>query len=305
MGTSENGISKTSEGAARPSLLSPGTSAGSHNILDAMANRQAISSPPRKPLKLIWLLLPLMAAAAWGISTQWKKPPAQASTTELTATVVAPPKQPIVAAEASQPKSAGGAQVNTSQADAVAQPAGSARPAAVQEPAPFDLQAALNAPNPVSATAASTPATPAQAKPPPAPNQSPKVAAVSPSNPKPPAATHAPAAAAKPAPKADSTQRVSSKPEPTAAQKPATADPDVELLNAIMKHLGDEKGATGAARSPQTIAELVKSCRELDAIEAMLCRRRICEGSWGKAQACPMELAPKSTTRAAAAPSTN
>lgn len=99
------------------------------------------------------------------------------------------------------------------------------------------------------------------------------------------------------------------RPKPTEPPLKATAaarsptgknDPDVELLSAIMKHLDQGAGKpAAAARSDQTIADLVKSCQTRDAIEALLCQRRICEGSWGKAQACPPHLAPKSAAAAA------
>lgn len=99
------------------------------------------------------------------------------------------------------------------------------------------------------------------------------------------------------------------RPKPTEPPLKATAaarsptgknDPDVELLSAIMKHLDQGAGKpAAAARSDQTIADLVNSCQTRDAIEALLCQRRICEGSWGKAQACPPHLAPKSAATAA------
>jgi hypothetical protein len=66
-----------------------------------------------------------------------------------------------------------------------------------------------------------------------------------------------------------------------------------------MKHLGNGKSLktpTAAAKPvppAQTIAELVNSCQTKDAIETLLCQRRICEGSWGKDDACPMNLAPQ------------
>jgi hypothetical protein len=129
-------------------------------------------------------------------------------------------------------------------------------------------------------------------------------AAPSPSKPSTTAARKTPA----PPPKADAQASASApkqaKPSSGTSAKAGNRDPDVELLNAIMKHLGDGKAATTAAaptRSPQTIAELVKSCRTKDAIEELMCQRRICEGSWGKAQACPKEQAPKAAKTASPA----
>jgi hypothetical protein len=52
---------------------------------------------------------------------------------------------------------------------------------------------------------------------------------------------------------------------------------------------------SGRRRDDATIAELVKHCdAEADSIGALQCRRRICDGYWGKAQACPKRLAPTS-----------
>ena len=75
-------------------------------------------------------------------------------------------------------------------------------------------------------------------------------------------------------------------------------DADAELLAALMAHMGSE-GATPnvpVSRKPvkavdqPTIAKLVKRCESLKGQEAMQCRHRICDGYWGKAQACPVEL---------------
>ncbi len=81
-------------------------------------------------------------------------------------------------------------------------------------------------------------------------------------------------------------------------------DPDAELVAAIMARMGGSQGASdrnaptnNAAASNErsnTIAALVRDCNALpDSGSALACRRRICEGYWGKAQACPRSMAPQ------------
>lgn len=299
MGKSENNISQPPEGTPRPSLFSAGTPATDHNILDAMASRES-PAPASRPRRRVWLLVPLLAAAGWGIATQLQQAPASqpdvqtAAVTAAPANVPAPPTASIsAAATPANP-------FNTLEAAVVAG-AQSSTLTTVQAPAAFDMQAALDAQTP---QAAAGPQTLAKAK-------------VTAENTK-PAASGQPAAnkmakttAAPPKTKvakatAPTVTKTAARPTAPASKKTSGRDPDVELLSAIMKHLGDENGTTAApARSAQTIAELVKSCKGKDAIEALLCQRRICEGSWGKAQACPPNLAPKQTAKAVAEQSSN
>jgi|GEM_PF-5878431 len=77
-------------------------------------------------------------------------------------------------------------------------------------------------------------------------------------------------------------------------------DPDVALLRAMLATISrDARGASDGTPSPQaqlTIAQLVQRCDlrgVKDAIETFECKRRICDGYWGKADACPMSLSPK------------
>jgi hypothetical protein len=76
----------------------------------------------------------------------------------------------------------------------------------------------------------------------------------------------------------------------------ASADADVSLLAAVIGHAEPSAaGAPGRQRDEATIAGLVQRCdAEADGIGALQCRRRICDGYWGKAQACPRRLAPAS-----------
>ena len=77
----------------------------------------------------------------------------------------------------------------------------------------------------------------------------------------------------------------------------AGRDPDIVLLTALLAHVSrDAQGAPRASQADLTIAQVVQRCEArggADSPEARDCRRRICEGYWGKAQACPARLAPK------------
>ena len=83
--------------------------------------------------------------------------------------------------------------------------------------------------------------------------------------------------------------------EPAAAG--ASKDADILLLSALLAHVSrDAQGAPTGSQAQQTIAQIVQRCEargSKDSAESSECRRRICDGYWGKAQACPANLAPK------------
>jgi hypothetical protein len=82
--------------------------------------------------------------------------------------------------------------------------------------------------------------------------------------------------------------------EPTASS--SGKDADTLLLSALLAHVSrDAQGAPAAPQAQQTIAQIVQRCeaRGKDTVQTSECRRRICDGYWGKAQACPAHLAPK------------
>ena len=291
MGKSDNHISHLPEGTPRPSLFGSGAPADDHNIFDSIDGR-ASASPAARPRRLIWLLVPLLAVAGWGVATQLQKqtesgPDARVAVAAAVPVVPTLPPAPPAPAKAD----AAGDPFTTLQTAAVAIVPPTAPPSSQAAPA-FDMQAALEKPTtPPAADAPTRGAVAKETVKPPV-----KTAETKPAHPK---------AAAQKAP-APGEAKTAVKVTAPAVKKPNASDPDVELLSAIMKHLGDERGATGGpARSSQTIAELVKSCRGNDPIEALLCQRRICEGSWGKAQACPQNLAPKQTARAEGTPASN
>lgn len=93
------------------------------------------------------------------------------------------------------------------------------------------------------------------------------------------------------------TAQATARKQPTGSTTPN--DPDAELVAAIMARMEGSRGAsersapTSNERS-NTIAALVRDCNALpDSGSALACRRRICEGYWGKAQACPRSMAPQ------------
>jgi ribosomal protein L40E len=81
---------------------------------------------------------------------------------------------------------------------------------------------------------------------------------------------------------------------PAAADRGNNRDADIVLLSALLAHVSREGQAGPLASNDQmTIAQIVQRCEARGGDEARQCRRRICEGYWGKAQACPAYLAPK------------
>lgn len=79
-----------------------------------------------------------------------------------------------------------------------------------------------------------------------------------------------------------------------ARDTPRVADADVLLLSAMLAHVSrNGQGVALADQEQLTIAQLVKRCDLHAADESRECRRRICDGYWGKAEACPASLAPR------------
>ena len=75
---------------------------------------------------------------------------------------------------------------------------------------------------------------------------------------------------------------------------PSGDDADVRLLSALLAHVSrPAPGAALAEEDQLTIAQIVKRCDARPAPEVRECRRRICEGYWGKAEACPGPVAKK------------
>lgn len=91
--------------------------------------------------------------------------------------------------------------------------------------------------------------------------------------------------------------KVTSAPARPAAARHANAsasarDPDVTLLSAMLARLSGDNPADAAAQRA-TIAQLVERCEARsgkEPSETLECKRQICAGYWGKAEACPLAL---------------
>jgi cytoskeletal protein RodZ len=78
------------------------------------------------------------------------------------------------------------------------------------------------------------------------------------------------------------------------AKNPKADDADVLLLSALLAHVSRTDANGSLPEQDQlTIAQLVKRCDARATEEARECRRRICEGYWGKAEACPAPVTSK------------
>jgi hypothetical protein len=82
-------------------------------------------------------------------------------------------------------------------------------------------------------------------------------------------------------------------PAAAVASTPRAEDADVKLLSALLAHVSRTGPGVPLADDDQlTLAQVVKRCDARPAAEVRECRRRICEGYWGKAEACPAPAAP-------------
>lgn len=103
-------------------------------------------------------------------------------------------------------------------------------------------------------------------------------------------------AAPMPAPKTVS--RTARPAAPEAPSKPAQDDLDVLVVAALLGPTRERSvDAAAPVVSQPSIASLIRQCRALKPREASACRRQICEGYWGKAQACPVPAASRKTAQ--------
>jgi cytoskeletal protein RodZ len=226
------------------------------------------------------LALLLAGAGAWWFSQQGTATTPERPITRAVATA------PVSAAVTEAPKAAPPASAASSAAEATA------RIEAMLEPA---------AASPAVAAAAAKASEPAAAP----PRVAQASAAAAPAKPRPTRLAAAPAkraasGAGTPTRSAAASTRTAAAATRGAAA-PATAadrgnnrDADIVLLSALLAHVSREGQAGPLASSDQsTIAQIVQRCEARGGEESRQCRRRICEGYWGKAQACPASLAPK------------
>lgn len=271
----------------RPSLLQTADVRQSVNVLDAIDARDGTARQPSSAQRrVLWALVPIVAVGLW---VAMSNPGIERLTAQ--AIVPTPPNPAVASAEA--PNIAAAEVSATVHPVAMApEPEPAPRPLEDLKPLqPTVIQANAAGGAPFEALAALSPS-PAVSQP-----AKPSTRAAGPR-----------AAEAKPTSKAPTRTVASSTPKPeksahaTAKARvrapSAATDPDVELLSALMQHMGDAKAKTPPAR---TLAQQVRECRRTgDAA----CQRRVCAGVWGQEKSCPSHLAPSpgTNTRASAAP---
>ncbi len=275
-----NSPQKPSDDAGKPRLHKPSLGGGSTSpttatnasilqTLEGTRTGAAAAAPvTRSKLPLLAGLSVAAALAAWLVLR-----PAPVAQPELRVADATAPVQTAAAPKPAVP--AAGAEV----ASATTPPSGQAvarleqlpdNAAAAATAAAAPAQAAVATAAPTRAAAAVAPSS----KPAPRPQAS---TSSKPSRSAPPRRTEArrTASAGKAAPSTNT----------AASARPATPpsdDRDVELMAALMSHVG------ALPRNEQaTIAGLVANCRTKPRAEADQCRRDICDGYWGKAEACP------------------
>lgn len=285
MSKSVMGSRASPTGTPQPSLLASHAATQDHNVLDALDNAPSSHGPASRPHWAVWFGIPFLAIAGWAVSALLPSPSKSLPDADAIAKTAAPLANPAVAPQATA--STWTREQNTAvEMESTHTP--NFFPNNTGENAP-----AIKAPTPpLTEHVTATPSTRA-------PQVSDRLSADTTSTPKRRHIGSPPPAKAQPkppiAPVYSIAKSASSKSPLAQAKASAAADPDVELLDAIMKHMGDgRRTSAGSASSSQSIATLVKSCKAQDKIEALVCQRQICEGSWGKAQACPPNLAPKS-----------
>ncbi|MBB2487168.1 hypothetical protein H5407_18200 [Mitsuaria sp. WAJ17] len=77
--------------------------------------------------------------------------------------------------------------------------------------------------------------------------------------------------------------------------KPAAADPDAQLLAAVVQHLDQQQAPHDFNESPDAAPKVsLAQCKGLRGADASQCRAQACAGRWGVDRACPMRNGGKS-----------
>lgn len=288
-----------------PSAARPGADGGADNLrmlveLESSARPMNDESAWHAPS---WIAALVLVAGAAGGAWWWGQQPAapslpatEASPARLIATAPATPTAlPVpISAPASAVADAPVARIEAVPESRAAQPVPSQSTAAVVATKPSEPASALpesterrgaNAQPETSTKRSVKPSTKAAALPKHAPTHSAAATTEAGSRPRSTAA----AAAAAPAESASGSA--------TASNGSPNRDADIALLTALLAHVSRDSPARPLGTQTQsTIAQIVQRCETRDGKdtkEARDCRRRICDGYWGKAEACPARLAPK------------
>lgn len=265
----------------RPSLLQTAESSQNVNVLDAIHDPVAAArqrSPARR--RMVWAIVPFAVAGLWLALADSATEPVGAQVV-----VTSAPADSLKVAVAAAPVVVDPIAVASAHTSTTHPPKDVTSPKAQADApgaAPFQALAA-----PSLALAPSEP-----------PKRSARVAAAPVPNVKPASVPKSPAnTAAASRPKAEKNTRPA--PKATARAPAAAVDPDVELLSALMQHMG---GVKPKALTNHTLAERVSECRRKGQGDVTSCQRRVCAGAWGQEKSCPAHLAPDQNTRESATP---
>lgn len=267
------------DGAAAPRAADAGENLRMLAELESAARPMDRSTGRRSPAWIAaFALLMATGAGAWWWSQQRAAPVTERpiagtiATAPVVAPVVAPVAAPVTAA-ATPPAGAAPVAASTTARIEAMPPAAPAAPATAASPAAPTV-AAPDASKPAAAPArvAHSPVARTPAKRPT------KVAA---------APSRRPSSGATP-------QTRSAAARAATADRGNGKDADIVLLSALLAHVSREgQAGTLASNDQMTIAQIVQRCEARGGEDSRECRRRICDGYWGKAQACPARLAPK------------
>lgn len=95
-------------------------------------------------------------------------------------------------------------------------------------------------------------------------------------------------------------KRAAAKPEPSrnraaaSSGKAASADPDAQLLAAVVQHLDQQQAPHDFNERPEAAPKVnLAQCKGLRGADASQCRAQACAGRWGVDRACPMRTGGK------------
>ncbi len=248
---------------------------------------------PGKAFGLVGLaLLAVVGAVGFGLSNRTGDPSAQVAAAAASGVAVSPDEarraadvksgaEVAASGVAGLPSSLAAAAAASGAAAAIESGAGATSPAPVVVAATTAGNATHAAVNPLDKLAPNNAAPAASA-----------VGAARKSSPKDAADKASPAHPARPV------KSVHPRTEIAAAPKPRTGedDPDTALVAAVIARL-DRRGATpprAAIEHDAATAVRVRECEsKTDLLEVRRCRNRVCDGRWGKVDACPSSRAPK------------
>lgn len=273
---------KTISAVQRPSLIGAEKNQGFSSILDSV-NQKQVRPARDKPVagrRMMWLLAPIVAVAAWFAVAQTSPlhepvTPVHSKLSSAPPPVPQPPETQVLVAKVdpipiATVQQSGDEFRQDSPFQSIQRPA---EVVAVQPPARVTTASAIDK------------------KPVKAPLQTAKKIGKK--------ITHPVASKSKSEPRVAQIKKSTHNSATSKSTASPARDSDAELLAALMAHMQTQEPAPVKTKSNRaaptlTIAQLVARCEHQSSAERTQCVRLICAGSWGKAQACPTTLAPKS-----------